>query len=171
MEARPGCGCVKPQLPQRQLGPGKRGIMPLELKTLGQSAGPHTWQLILVYRDGGQLREQALQVTATVVTEVTVQPASLMLFTEGAFSHEVILTDLRKEPLQNLIVQTSSAFLRATAGPFDRDGFGNSMCRIKVETAGELPAGRHDEMLIIHTSDPLYNEFTIPITVIKQVNR
>jgi Protein of unknown function (DUF1573) len=171
VEARPGCGCLKPQLPQRQFGPGKRGIMPLELKTLGQPAGPHTWQLVLVYRDGDQLREQALHVTATVVTEVTVQPASLTLFTDGSFSHEVILTDLRTEPLQNLIVQTSSPFLRATAGPFNKDGFGNSTCSIKVETSGELPVGRHDEMLVIHTSDPLYNEFTIPITVIKQINR
>jgi hypothetical protein len=171
VEARPGCGCLKPQLPQRQFGPGKRGIMPLELKTLGQPAGPYTWQLTLVYRDGDQLREQALQVMATVVTEVTVQPASLTLVTEGALSHEVILTDLRTEPLQNVTVQTSSPFLRATTGPFNKDGFGNSTCKITVESAGELPAGRHDEMLVIHTNDPLYSEFTIPITIVKQPSR
>jgi Protein of unknown function (DUF1573) len=171
VEVRTGCGCIQPKLPQRLFGPGTRGAIPLELKTLGQPAGPHTWSLTLVYREGSQIREQALQVTATVVTEVTVQPASLMLFTEGPLSHQVVLTDLRPKPLENLIVHTSSPFVRAIAGPFKKDAFGNSTCKIDVQIVGELPVGRHDELLVIHTSDPLYEEFTIPITVVKPTNR
>jgi len=171
VEARPGCGCLKPRFEERQIAPGKHGTIPLEVQTVGQPAGPHTWQLTVLYRDGDQLREQALQVTATVVTEVSVQPASLTLFTEGVSCHDVTLTDLRPQPLQILDVQVTSPFLRAEAGPFNKDGFGNFTCKIKVCTAGDLPVGRHDEMLIIHTSDPLYREFKIPITVVKRVSQ
>jgi hypothetical protein len=171
VEARPGCGCLKPRLEQCHFNPGERGAIPLEAQTLGQAAGPHTWHLTVLYRDGDRVREQALEISATVVTEVSVQPASLTLFTDGVLSHDITVIDLRPEPLQILDVQTTSPHLHAEPGPFIKDGFGNFACKVKVETAAELPAGRHDELLIIHTNDPLYREFKIAITVVKRASR
>jgi Protein of unknown function (DUF1573) len=169
MEARPGCGCLKPRLTERMLAPGQRGVLPLELQTLGQPAGPHTWQMTLLYKDGERSREQLLQVSALVVNEVNIQPAALTLFAEGALSHDITLTDLRPEPLQIVSVDTTAPFLEAKAGPLNKDSFGNFSCRIKIETVGKPPVGRHDEVLVIHTNDPLYREFKVPITVVKKV--
>src|SRR2546427_745493 len=56
IEARPGCGCLKPQLDQLRFVPGQHGVIPLEIHTLGQAAGPHTWLLTICYRDGDHPR-------------------------------------------------------------------------------------------------------------------
>src|SRR5262249_25478737 len=80
VEARPGCGCLRPKLEKRVYGPGEEGAIALEVNAAGQSAGPHTWRLQLLYRDGAEDREVTLEVAARVVTEVTVQPAALTLF-------------------------------------------------------------------------------------------
>ena len=171
VDARPGCGCLKPRFEQRVFSAGQRGIIPLEIQTLGQPAGPHTWQMTVVYREGDQIHEQALQVIATVVTEVSVQPASLLLLAEGAMTHTVTVTDLRSEPLRISSVETTAPFLHAEPGPFAKDEFGNFTCKIKVQVDPETPVGRHDELLVIHTSDAIYREFKIPITVVKRAGQ
>ena len=101
VEARPGCGCLKPRLEKCLFSPGERGAIPLEVHTLGQAAGPHTWHLTVLYRDGEQTREQALEIGATVVTEVSVQPASLTLFTDGVLSHDITVIDLPSRAAAN----------------------------------------------------------------------
>jgi Protein of unknown function (DUF1573) len=171
VEARPGCGCLKPRFEQRVFSAGQQGIIPLEIQTLGQPAGPHTWQMTVVYREGEHLHEQALQVIATVVTEISVQPASLLLLAEGAMTHMVTVTDLRAEPLRISSVETTAPFLHAEPGPFAKDEFGNFTCKIKVQIDSKTPVGRHDELLVIHTSDPIYPEFKIPITVVKRAGQ
>src|SRR5947207_10267145 len=57
-EVRPGCGCLSARLEQRRFTAGQHGVIPLEIHTLGQAAGPHTWQLTIAYRDGDQVREK-----------------------------------------------------------------------------------------------------------------
>src|SRR5437868_6849608 len=78
-----------------------------------QSAGPHTWRLTLDVLRGLVETEVPLEMTATVVTEVTVQPAALTLVVEGAIHPDVILTDLRARPLALTRVTTSSPRLLA----------------------------------------------------------
>jgi len=168
LEARAGCGCLQPRLNQLQFAAGARGEIALDLKTLGQAAGPHTWQLTIVYRDGDNVHEQALQVTATVVIEVSVQPASVTLFTEGVVEHSITLTDLRDQPLKILALETTSPHLRAVAAPLAKNAAGHFTSKIAVHTGSDLPAGRHEEMLIIHTNDAGYPEFKIPVTIVKQ---
>jgi hypothetical protein len=169
LEARPGCGCLKSRLEQPRLAPGESGLLSLEIDTLGQAAGPHTWQLTVVYRDGEQRREQVLQMTADVFTEVSVQPAAVTLFAQGPLTHELTLTDLRPQPLLIVQVETTSTHLRAHAGPFHKDLFGHFTSKIQVEVDGSLPPGRHDETVIIHTDDPLYREIKVAVSVVKRV--
>ncbi len=177
VEVRPGCGCLKPRLDQRRFAPGQRGVLPLEVQTLGQAAGPHTWHVTVLYREGegegegSPLREQALEVSGTVVTEVSVQPAALTLVTEGGISQEVTVTDLRTTPLKIVGVESSSAQVQVEASPFARDASGNFTSKVTVQASNELEPGRHDEFLVIHTTDPEYSEFKIPVTVVKQVSR
>jgi hypothetical protein len=168
VEARPSCGCLRPRLDKTHFAPGERGGVALEVSTLGQPAGPHAWQLTLVYKVGAEVREQTLQVRALVVTEVTVQPAAVTLVVEGALTHELTLTDLRTRPLTITGVETTAPWLTAAAGPLLRDAFGNATSKIHVAIAAECPAGRHNESVVIHTSDPTYSALTVAITVVKR---
>jgi hypothetical protein len=159
---------LKPRFDKRQLAPGKQGKVLLDVNTLGQPAGPHTWQLTVLYRQGDRIHEQALQIMATVATEVSVQPAAMTLLTQGAISRDVLVTDLRSQPLTIVGVEVTSSLLRAAAGPFQRDDFGNLTSKIRIETAAQLPAGRHEERLVIHTDDPVYRELVVPITIVSE---
>jgi hypothetical protein len=168
LQVLPGCGCLRPRLDQLRFAPGEHGSIPLEIHTLGQAAGPHHWYMTVVYADGAAERDKKLEVSANVVTEVSVQPASLTLFAEGSVTHEVRLTDLRPQPLVIERVVATSPDLRVEAAPLQKDAFGHWTSRIRVQTAGELPVGRQDEVLTIYTSDPLYRELKIAVTLIRR---
>jgi hypothetical protein len=170
VEARPGCGCLKPRLEKNTFQPSESGTIPVAINTLGQSAGKHVWHLTLLYREGAgdTIRQVNLSVTGVVVTEVTVQPAELTVYADGPVRHELLLTDLRKVPLTVVSVESSSSKVYARAGPLVKSDLGYFVCKIAVEIAGDLPPGRHDETLVIHTSDPLYRELHIPVAVIKR---
>jgi hypothetical protein len=168
VEARPSCGCLKPLLAKMHFGPGERGDITLEVNTLGQPAGPHAWQVTLVYKVGGEVREQSLQVAGTVVTEVSVQPAAVTLVVEGPLTHEITLTDLRPRPLAITRLETTSAWLTADAGPLVRDAFNNATSKIRLAVGPSCPPGRHDEYIVIHTDDATYRELKVAVTVVKR---
>ncbi len=167
-EARPGCGCLRPSLERTVYRPGEGGAVRVEVNTRGESAGPHTWRLRLLYRDGGEPREVLLEVSARVVTEVTLQPAALTLLADGPVAQDILLTDLRARPLTLREVATSSPCLRARAGERTRDGLGHWLYRIRLEFTGECAEGRHDEALVLYTDDPEYAELRLPITLVRR---
>jgi hypothetical protein len=168
VEVRPGCGCLKPKLTRLRFAPGEHGTLPLEVHALGQSAGPHTWRLHLRYRSGKAERDILLQVSARVVTEVTVQPAALTLFAGGALGQEVVVTDLRPVPLAVTAVRTTSPHLRAQPGAPARNGLGHWVTKVRLEVSPDCPEGRHEETLSVYTSDPDYGHLQVPIVVVKR---
>ena len=95
LEAKASCGCMTPRLAQRVYQPGEHGCLLLEVNTLTQPAGPKTWKVQFSYRNGTSLRETALEMSARLISEITVQPAALVVYTDRALAHEVTLTDLR----------------------------------------------------------------------------
>jgi hypothetical protein len=168
LEARPSCGCLRPCLTQRLYQPGESGNISLEVNTLTQAAGEHTWQLLLRYRRGDAEEEARLEVTASIVAELTVQPAALTLFTENALSQVVVLTDLRELPLGGVELRTSSDRLRVSLLIQARDDSGHACFHIKLEVAADFPAGRYDDTLEIYTADPLYRHLQVPVTVVRR---
>src|SRR5215470_1757868 len=48
-DLRTSCGCVKPQLEKRTYAPGEGGEVVLDVHTLSQPAGEHTWRLSVAY--------------------------------------------------------------------------------------------------------------------------
>lgn len=167
-EIRPGCGCLKPRLTKTTFEPREHGVIPVEIHSLGQPSGSHTWRMQVVYRCNGEVHEQTLQVRGRVVTEVTVQPAALTLDVEGPATQEIKLTDLRAKPLAVVAVKTSSPHLAARiAGP-TRDERSNRQFTVHVDVRADLPDGRHDETLHIYTDDLLYQHLKLPITLVKR---
>src|SRR4051812_32791912 len=105
-DVRPSCGCLTPRLEQRRYGPGEEGSLLLEVNTLTQPAGPHTWSAQIRYESGGHPQELSLLLGARVRTEVSVQPAALTLYTDTGIGHELTLTERRTHPLIVRAVET-----------------------------------------------------------------
>ncbi len=166
-EVRPGCGCLVPTVEPRILQPGQRGTVTLAVNTLGQPAGTHTWKATVSYRAAQGPAEISLELRATVINEVVVQPASLTLFTEGPAAQEITLTDLRPNPLTITGVAANLPGVKTRVLPAG-DASGRRSVKILLEVSGEVPAGRHEGLLQIFTDDPLYGALHVPLRIIKQ---
>jgi hypothetical protein len=170
-DVRPSCGCLAPKLDRRSFQPGESGTLLLEVNTLTQPAGLNTWRTTVTYQSGGTDHELALYLCARVVTEITVEPPALAVYTDAAIGHEITVIDRRTEPLLIRSVQASSPYVRTRLGEMRRDGEGRWARPIQVEVLADCPEGRHEESLYIHTSDPTYPELKVPFTVVKRARR
>lgn len=168
---RPGCGCLAPELRQTVYLPGEKGELPLRVKTLGERAGPHSWRMHVTWRCGEVEKEIALEVQATVVTEVNVEPGALTLNCTGPLRHEIRLTDQRARPLHLRAVHSSAAFLKAQAQPTQRTAAGRWLTIINLEATATCPVGRHEEKLVLYTDDPVYGQLEVPVTVVRRAAR
>jgi hypothetical protein len=166
-EVRAGCGCLTPRLSRRVLKAGEEGSFLLEVNTLVLSAGSHTWKVNVKYQCGERISEISLELKASVVAEVTVQPAALTLFTEGGAVQQLRLTDLRSQPLAVTALHTSTPPLKATLAEASQDVLGHWIRTINLEVAADYPEGKHEEVLDIYTNDPAYRDLKVPVTIIK----
>jgi Protein of unknown function (DUF1573) len=171
LEAHASCGCAQPRLSKDNFGANEKGSVTLEVNTLSQAPGPHTWTVTLKYRVGNFAREVELQLHARLITEVTVQPAALIVFADRIAQHDVLLTDCRDEPLEILDVHASSAKLLPRIGESTRDAQGHTIRKISLAVADDYPDRRHDEILAIYTDDPRYREIRVPVTVLKHAQQ
>jgi hypothetical protein len=166
--ARVSCGCLAPRLEKRVYGPGESGSLLLEVNTLTQAAGPHTWAVQVAWQGGGRTGDVTLSLSGRVVREINVEPAALTVFSDSGIRHQIVLTDLRPKPLTVTDVRTSSSRLKARlAGP-DRDAQGHVVSRVVLELADDYPEGRHDEAVHLFTDDPTYRDLKVPVTLIKR---
>ena len=79
VNAHAECGCTTPRFTKLVYQPGERGELTLEVQTLTQGVGPHTWSVHLTYETGGVEREIEVELRAQLVSEVAVQPAKLVV--------------------------------------------------------------------------------------------
>jgi hypothetical protein len=161
------CGCLKPTAEPAVLQPGQKGKIFLHINTLGQASGPHGWSARVRFQGAQGENEVVVGVQARVVTEVSVQPASLTLISDKAMTQDLTLADLRPEPLTITEVKTSSSNLKAHVMAQGRDGAGHWSATIRLEAGPGFSLGRHDESLAIYTRDPLYSLLQVPVTVIR----
>lgn len=165
---QPSCGCLKPRLEERRLRPGESGVLLLEVNTLTTPAGPNAWRVQVLYSCGEQRHDLTLVLRATVVSELTVQPAALVLQTESSLGSEVTLIDARVRPLTITGVRTTAPLLSASLLESHSDEHGKNVHVVRLEVRPGFPEGRHDETLQIFSSDPEYPELRVPVTVVKQ---
>jgi hypothetical protein len=165
---QPSCGCLRPRLEEKRLRPGDAAVLVLEVNTLTAPAGPNAWRVQIFYTCDGQARDLTLNLRATVVSEISVQPAALILQTESAVGSDVVVTDGRSKPLTVTGVRTTDPLLRAAVQEVRSDDSGRKIQVVRVNVPPEFPEGRHEEMLQIFSSDPEYAELRVPVTVVKQ---
>ncbi len=163
LDVQRGCGCLSSKLSQRVIPPGGKMSLPLELRTLGQADGPHTWDLQVQYRAGKETKSLALSLRGTVQSEITVQPAILGLHVTKTVQQEITLTDVRPTPLRVVDVDVRAAGVKVTG--IARAG---KTTKITVTADGtQLAVGRHEGVLTITTDDADYGQLSIPIVVTK----
>lgn len=170
-DVRPSCGCLAPKLEKRILQPGESTELLLEVNTLTQPAGLHSWRITLRYKSGAVEQELSLYIRARIVTEITVEPPSLAIYTDTTMRHTITVIDRRREPLIVRAVPVSSSYVRTHLGELHRDDAGSWRRTIVVEVLADCPEGTHEEMLRICTSDPLYSELKVPFTIVKRTRR
>jgi hypothetical protein len=167
-ELLPSCGCLKPRPGQRFVKPGEEVGLDLDVNTLTQEPGEHTWSLQVQYRCEGEALSCILRLSARIVTEVSVQPAAVTVFADQAVTHQLTLTDQRPHPLEIAEVRTNSPRLRGRVTGQSRDDQGHRVRTISLEVGADYPEGRHEEVVDILTNDPDYRDLKVPVTVVKR---
>ena len=163
LAVEPGCGCLAPKLEQRLIAPGGKTTLTLELRTLGQADGPHTWNAKVQYRAGQETKTLSLSLRGMVQSEIIVQPAILGLHVATTVQQEITLIDTRPTPLRVVDVDVRAAGVKLTH--LVRDG---KTTKIVVTADGaQLRPGRHEGVLSITTDDADYGQLRIPIVVTK----
>lgn len=170
-DVKPSCGCLAPKLEKRGLQPGESTHLLLEINTLTQPSGNNSWRVTLHYTKGASEQELSLYINARIVTEITVEPPSLAIYTDSSISHELVVIDRRTEPLMVRAVPASSPHVRTHLGKLQRDAAGRWRRPIQIEVLEDCPEGTHQETLRICTSDPLYSELKVPFTIVKRARR
>ena len=167
-EVRTGCGCVRSQLGQRTLKPGEKTNLPIEVHTVTQATGPNLWGADVRYRDeSGREGVCSVRLRATVVPEVQLSPATLVLHTAAPAQHFFVLTERRSEPLPLTSVATSCAHVKAEASKPVQQGNGWAR-EIRLSVAADCPVGRHECLLTLTTQDARFPELRAPFVVVKR---
>jgi hypothetical protein len=171
LDLRASCGCLTPRLEKRVFVPGEKGTLLLEVNTLTQPAGKHSWNVQVQYRDRDRVQQTQALLTAQLLTEVSVQPAALVIYTDAAVSHELLLSDVRPKPLTVTEVHGSASGLTPSVTEQGRTAGGPLVCRIRLAVAADFPEGRHEAAIRIYTDDPAYRDLKVPVTIVKRLRQ
>lgn len=168
LEARPGCGCLKPPVANATLLPNESMLLPVEIHTLAQPEGPHSFPLTVKYLLNNQLEELKLSVQARIQVEVQVTPAAAAIFTDRAQSHTFTIRDSRTTPLHIIAAESSLPELTLKVADPSRDDLGSSQQQVVVQIPESLPAGRYQAWISLTSNDPAYSDMKLPLTIVKR---
>jgi len=166
-ELKASCGCIRPVLEPTTLVPGAVGILKLDINTLASNPGPTTFGIKLRYPETNQLKEQQFIITGRVIQEIIVTPTAITCYGEKPRPQTITIYDKRSTPLRLVKLERTSPYLNvelsqpASAEP-------QPQYALQVSVREDLPTGRHDHEVIIHTNDPVYPVLRVPITVVKK---
>ncbi len=168
VETKASCGCLTPTVDRRIVAPGESAEVRLILHTLSAPCGPHSWRVDVHYRSDEGTGQTGAVVRATVVQEVIVQPPAVLIYASGPVGHELRVTDTRPKPFRITKVEASeSQFAVALTGE-TTDAAGRLVRTVGLQIGGDLPPGRHEAQVVIHTDDPEYRELRIPVVVVRR---
>ncbi|MFT3879309.1 MAG: DUF1573 domain-containing protein [Gemmatales bacterium] len=166
-EVKASCGCVRPVLEPSTLTPGATGILKLEINTLSSNAGPSTYGIKLRYPESNQLKEQQFIITGRVIQEIIVTPTSITSYGEKPRPQIITIHDKRSTPLRPVQLERTSPYLDVEwITPPVSDP--QTQYALQVSVREDLPTGRHDHEVVIHTNDPAYPVLRVPISVVKK---
>ncbi len=101
------CGCTTPKLAKLVYQPGERGYLDLEVQTLSQPAGPHQFSVHIEYEINGVEKEVEAVLEANLVSEISIDPAKLVVPADHVGQHPFTLHETQRVPLH--IVEARSS--------------------------------------------------------------
>jgi hypothetical protein len=163
------CGCLRPRLGRATLAPGASADLDLEVRTLTQPAGPNRWAARVRYQpEGGEAGQLACELSATLVREVSVEPATLAVSSDRPVSHDFAVTDRRATPLTLRAARTGVPWAVVTVGSSSRGDGGVWRIGLRLDVTDACPPGTHDLELTLTSADPDYSELRVPVRVTKR---
>lgn len=166
-EVKASCGCIRPVLEPAILVPGAAGVLKLDINTLASNPGPTTYGIKLRYPETNQLKEQQFIITGRVIQEIIVTPTAITSYGEKPRPQVITILDKRTTPLRPIKLERTSPYLDVEwIQPAVSDH--QPQYALQVSVREDLPTGRHDHEVIVHTNDPAYPVLRVPITVVKK---
>ncbi len=167
-EVTTSCGCTKPVLSAKELKPGGSVSLCITVNTLLQPAGKRSWPIRVRYTNSEMAKEQEVELTlqATLINEVSVNPAILALSVTSAAKHTITVTDVRAKPLIITKATLSRASLSAQIG--ERKTGTATTQAITVNVADDLKPGTYDDTLLLTTDDATCPVLEVPVKIQKR---
>lgn len=162
----PSCSCLISRLDQKHFEPGEEGRIVLRIQPMKEKPGVKELFADVSYNDP-EPRQVRLTFKLTIPErQMTVSPPSLMVYhpagsdsTNATFT----VTDGRKKSFEVTGVETTSELVTPAIGERSLTPTGEWTQAVKVTIPGELPAGKHQVMLRIKTSDSEFPEIRVPL--------
>lgn len=165
IDLKGSCGCLRPTVAQTRLAAGAKVDLILAVHTLSANAGPQAWNVKVHYRQDEEEHTLSLPVRAVVMQEVVVQPPLILVNASGPTQHEFTVTDRRPTTFKLLKVEATSPHLKVGEVKEEADAKGRLVRRFGLEINKDLPAGRHEEQLVLHTDDPVHRELRVLLSI------
>lgn len=167
-EVTTSCGCTKPTLNVKELKPGELANLTVTVNTLLQSEGKRSWPIRVRSTNSETAKEEEVELllSATLVREVSVNPAILALSVTGAAKHTITVTDVRAKPLTIIKATLSQANLTAQIG--ERQTGTPCKQAITVSVPDDLKPGTYDDTLLLTTDDSTCPTLEVPVKIQKR---
>jgi len=157
IRVRTGCGCLSPKVNDTSLSPHQSTDLMVMLQTLSAADGPQRWSIDVSYQHQGREYHLPLSVTATVMREVSIQPAAVVMVPGLPHRYSLTLRDRRDPPLKLDQVQSTIPGLTPTITGQP----GNYRLEWQLPTDAIEQAG----YLTLTTNDPRYGKLEVPLQV------
>lgn len=165
-EVVPSCSCLVPRVDQKRFEPGEEGRVVLRVQPANESPGKKELFADVVYHDPEPRQVRLTFKLDIPQRQMTVSPPALMIFHPAGSDPTVAtftVTDGRKKRFEILDVEATSELASPVIGERAMSPTGEWSQTIQVTVPGELPAGKNQVLLRIHTSDPDFPELRVPL--------
>ncbi len=167
---QPSCGCLTPEISEKEPGPGKIGKLTLPIRLNNEPSGFREYTVTVSYSDP-KPRNVTLTVKAVLPEKsLIVEPRVLMVMgaARGEQQHIVTISDYRPEtadkPMRVTgVTGSSSIFTPELAGQFKSEGA--NRIAIGVKFHNNAPQGRHRGLINVATDDSLFPVIQVPVMV------
>lgn len=166
-EVSPSCGCLVPYVSTKRVEPGEGGRIVLRMQPANESPGRKEFFADVKYADPEprevrltfklELPEQQLQVRPRALTFIQ--------NSDRPVKQTIAVTDTRPQPAKIVNVTVNSPFAQVTPGENRALSDGGTESRIQVTVSGDVPEGRHEAVVTIHTDDPQSPVLRVPLRI------
>ncbi|MBI1347329.1 DUF1573 domain-containing protein [bacterium] len=166
-QVTPSCGCLEPQLSSKSLQPGDTGAVVLRMQPANESPGSKEFFADVAYHDPEPRSTRITFRLEVPERQLSVRPRALMVYqlSSEPTRHVVQVTDTRPNPAQVKSAEINTSW--ATIDLLDRQiqPTGGITTELEVTVPADVPPGRHEGLITIHTTDPKSPVLRVPVLI------